>query len=328
MVTRNIEAKTATQVNSTLIGVQVRPHSERVVNGIYVDYHYAGKGLTEYVEYQDKDGSYGPSDSGFSTVIVRVYDPQDPTAKIYDVYFYDGTSEHSDGWEYLKILSLPYADSYMWVKVSSVQGDNLYDLNWDETLQEYVASPRGDVFFGDVTINTEVCAISDSKWIDTSGVQYSGFDIDNPEVQVLQSDYGFGLINSNFSSTTEMYFAKTSTSKNYQGKRYFYWNGEGSGFPVYDSNKTGVGTYVTWNDINDGDTVVYRIQNNTYNPMTVKSVDDEIVTDPIECYVSYSVDGETWTQWPEPLTDDNNVISNIPRYMYLQFSQDVVITEE
>ena len=28
------------------------------------------------------------------------------------------------------------------------------------------------------------------------------------------------------------------------------------------------------------------------------------------------------------LTDDNNVIANIPRYMYLKFSQDVVITEE
>ena len=48
----------------------------------------------------------------------------------------------------------------------------------------------------------------------------------------------------------------------------------------------------------------------------------------INCTVSYSVDGETWTQHPTTLTDSNNVISNIPRYMYLKFSQDVVITEE
>ena len=48
----------------------------------------------------------------------------------------------------------------------------------------------------------------------------------------------------------------------------------------------------------------------------------------INCTVSYSVDGNTWTDWPEKITDDNNVISNIPRYMYLKFSQDVVITEE
>ena len=46
------------------------------------------------------------------------------------------------------------------------------------------------------------------------------------------------------------------------------------------------------------------------------------------CTVSYSVDGNTWTQHPTVLTDSNNVISNIPRYMYLKFSQDVVITVE
>ena len=48
----------------------------------------------------------------------------------------------------------------------------------------------------------------------------------------------------------------------------------------------------------------------------------------VNCVVSYSVDSETWTEHPTTLTDDNNVISNIPRYMYLKFSQDVVITVE
>lgn len=330
MVTRYINAKTATQVNGTLIGVQVRPYSQRVVNGIYVNYHYQVKGLTEYVAYEDKDGSYRPSDSGLSTVVVRLYDPEDPTAKIYDVYFYDGTSQYdNNGNEYLKILSLPYADSYMWVKDSSKQpGDNLYDLNWDETLQAYLASSRNDVFFGDVTLNMQVCSISDTRWIDTSGIKYSIFDINNPEFEVIQGNGGFGLVNGTSGTTSEMYFQKTSISKSSGGKRYYYWDGEGSGYPVYDTNKTGVGTYTTWNSVNAGGAVVYRIQDNTYNPMTIKSVDDEIVTDPISCTVSYSVDGETWTDWPERLTDDNNVISNIPRYMYLMFGQDVVITEE
>lgn len=49
---------------------------------------------------------------------------------------------------------------------------------------------------------------------------------------------------------------------------------------------------------------------------------------PVNCEVSYSVDGTTWTEHPTALTDDNNVICNIPRYMYLKFSQDVEITEE
>ena len=49
---------------------------------------------------------------------------------------------------------------------------------------------------------------------------------------------------------------------------------------------------------------------------------------PANCTVSYSVDGETWTDVATVLTEDNNVIGNIPRYVYLKFSQDVVITVE
>ena len=48
----------------------------------------------------------------------------------------------------------------------------------------------------------------------------------------------------------------------------------------------------------------------------------------INCVVSYSVDGEVFTDVDPVLTDNNNVIANIPRYMYLKFSQDVAITEE
>ena len=48
----------------------------------------------------------------------------------------------------------------------------------------------------------------------------------------------------------------------------------------------------------------------------------------INCVVSYSIDGEVFTDVDPLLTDDNNVIANIPRYVYLKFSQDVVITVE
>ena len=48
----------------------------------------------------------------------------------------------------------------------------------------------------------------------------------------------------------------------------------------------------------------------------------------INCVVSYSVDGKVFTDVDTILTDDNNVIANIPRYVYLKFSQDVVITVE
>ena len=48
----------------------------------------------------------------------------------------------------------------------------------------------------------------------------------------------------------------------------------------------------------------------------------------INCVVSYSVDGRVFTDVDPVLTEDNNVIANIPRYVYLKFSQDVVITVE
>ena len=49
---------------------------------------------------------------------------------------------------------------------------------------------------------------------------------------------------------------------------------------------------------------------------------------PVDCVVSYSVDGETWTDVATVLVEENNVIGNIPRYVYLLFSQDVIITVE
>ena len=48
----------------------------------------------------------------------------------------------------------------------------------------------------------------------------------------------------------------------------------------------------------------------------------------VNCVVSYSVDGDTYTAVDPVLTEDNNVIANIPKYVYLKFSQDVAITEE
>ena len=50
--------------------------------------------------------------------------------------------------------------------------------------------------------------------------------------------------------------------------------------------------------------------------------------EPVNCVFGYSVDGETWTDVATVLVEDNNVIGNIPRYVYLKFSQDVVITVE
>ena len=82
----------------------------------------------------------------------------------------------------------------------------------------------------------------------------------------------------------------------------------------------------SWTDSDNpeiGDTV-YFSKDSDWNENEVTDINYD---DP-SCTGSYSVDGETWTECDEVLTDYNNVINNIPRYMYLKFSQKVYITEE
>ena len=74
--------------------------------------------------------------------------------------------------------------------------------------------------------------------------------------------------------------------------------------------------------------VTRNIAKDTATQVNADKIGVLVIGDAPSCTVSYSVDSDTWTQHPTTLTDDNNVISNIPRYMYLKFSQDVVITEE
>lgn len=71
-----------------------------------------------------------------------------------------------------------------------------------------------------------------------------------------------------------------------------------------------------------------KINKDTATQVNADKIGVLVIGDTPACTVSYSVDGNTWTQHPTTLTDNNNVIANIPRYMYLKFSQDVAITEE
>lgn len=74
--------------------------------------------------------------------------------------------------------------------------------------------------------------------------------------------------------------------------------------------------------------VTRNITKDTATQVNADKIGVLVIGDTPSCTVSYSVDGNTWTQHPTTLTDSNNVIVNIPRYMYLKFSQDVVITVE
>ena len=71
-----------------------------------------------------------------------------------------------------------------------------------------------------------------------------------------------------------------------------------------------------------------KINKDTATQVNADKIGVLVLGEEPNCTVSYSVDGETWTDHSTALTDKNNVINNIPRYMYLKFSQDVDITEE
>ena len=73
--------------------------------------------------------------------------------------------------------------------------------------------------------------------------------------------------------------------------------------------------------------MIRKINANTATQVNADKIGVLIIGE-VPCTVSYSVDGQTWTEHPTTLTDMNNVINNIPRYMYLKFSKDVQITIE
>ena len=102
-----------------------------------------------------------------------------------------------------------------------------------------------------------------------------------------------------------------------EGNKYFYNVAENTPLPsmsVYTEGRPELGSEV-------------HIPDNIYitKPSYVSDVTEGAISD---CVVSYSVDGKVFTDVDTVLTEDNNVIANIPRYVYLKFSQDVVITVE
>ena len=322
MVTRNIKAKTATQVNANLIGVQVRPDSGTTVNGITVRYYTRIMSLTGYVGYQDKDSSYRPEESGLSCVM-----GYDENENYYEVYYQDGTTETIEGVVYNRFSNVPYGNKNVWLSEYGRVGDYFANLVWDETEQAYIPSSTTIQYYSDLSLNMQVIRVGNNVYMDTANNFYDVFPVVNSELIVFtDNNGGFGMSNGTSGGYNNYYFSRTTQRVKYDGVYYYYWDGIGSGFPVYDGAQSGVGSIAKWDDINVGDTVSCRLGFDY--TATVKSVDTEDWVDPINCTLSYSVDGSTWTDWPENMTDDNNVISNIPRYMYLKFSQDVVITEE
>lgn len=305
MVTRNIKANTATQVNANLIGVLVHPNTYPpivTVDDIVVDYQYEVVNVVSSLPVEDWK-SYSKAvelNSG-------------------GVYYWTGDGFEVDGVNYLMIKKYQDPEGFP---------DRLYTDGFTISTKVYSYDSE----------TKQLTQVSNIKSVfETNGnfIRTDQYNYINTNISGLYSVVGDYLCNAatvnkiGYISSKEQHidenktFVKGSTSGDYQT----WTNG--------DYVSSGYGTRVLYTATDSpavGDTALFTLNGGgEYNHQTIKAIDTTetpVDPDPVDCKLSYSVDGSTWNDWPKNMTDDNNVISNIPRYMYLKFSQDVVITEE
>ena len=328
MVTKNIKANTATQVNSNLIGVLVNPSTNPpivTVDDIVVDYTYTTFVVSNVVPnpIPDLGGEY----------VQAITDTNN------NVYYTSGNIQGVNGDDYL--------DFILWPTEPNVDEDFFFCKYSTET---------NSIELGSSLFNIDITDMENPVLIDTGikvGALFLDFDqgekrnipfIQNAPNNLYNSDYDLTYrVDGNFlidvqsgykvgyvmSGPTVVTDQNVKFTKGGTSGVYYYWMND-------DLLSSGFGTrflYTTTDSPAVGDSALFTsVQGQEdYNVQTIKAIDTTETPAPevpIDCTLSYSVDGETWTDWPENMTDSNNVISNIPRYMYLMFSQDVVITEE
>ena len=323
MVTRNITKDTATQVNSNLIGVLVHPDTniKVTVDDIIVDYTYTKFVITNMIPNPVHPGEYALA---FTDMKNNVYWSTE------EMFIIDTDT-------YAKYILWPQVDTSddngVWLKFPSgafpEPGSNIFKIDRTDSANPVITEMDNyfETFFLDfsdrymipfmkvgeyVVYNPEFGVYPDlslNYFVDGDFLLHNGrtvgYVVSGPEV-VTEPNVTF--IKGN---VEEGYQTWTNNDDVEFGPRVLYTPTD---FPV-------VGDKALF--------TLFQIKDE-YNPQTIKSIDttETPVTDPVDCKLSYSVDGSTWTDWSENITEDNNVIANIPRYMYLKFSQDVVITVE
>lgn len=289
MVTRNIAKDTATQVNANLIGVLVNPPVE-TVNSIVVDFTYDTVTVSSVVNIDNVEYQL------ITDADNNVYRESDDEAE-YDGtsykcwYLYDGSED---------------ADSKVWAENGTI-------------------NPSDDLFiitFADDEV-VDVNAVSSVKTV--FSYDGDGF-IRNSEGEVEQNFGRVLYVSGNYlvDPHNEKWALIVDRIHHIDNDTEFVEDG-GVWVCNFDEFEIAIELITSSRNPSVGDEAYY-FGDPDYNVQTIKSIDGDLA--PVDCTLSYSVDGYTWTDWPENMTDDNNVISNIPRYMYLMFSQDVVITEE
>ena len=341
MVTRHITKNTAAQVNSNLIGVLIHPDVESFTGGDLVLRVYQ---ISSTVSIDDVDYHLFRSSkkrvfycSGVTTTVT--VDEADVTFLQMVLFASNQTSGDVD---------------IAWVQRSDVSQianrDNLYTLDYDPDTQTYSNPQRlnsnetiGFIFrdgyafdmgpyeYGELTY--EHSCNYPAGWVlyDYEKIGSEGYNtfVCRPGMQSFENISPSGLVvgyeDVTFSNIT---FSVVDDSEMYEWDKDKNIAGEAT---IQDYDWTIVG--IAPKNPSEGDNIYVwsdmavpepEEQDTSINVTEVTSV----VYDSNSCTVSYSVDGKTWTDVDTVLTDDNNVICNIPKYVYLKFSQDVEITEE
>lgn len=319
MVTRNINANTATQVNANLIGVLVHPNTYPpivTVDDIVVDYQYATLTVQSSV----------PVEVGEVTVYSAAITAYNSGSG--DIFYFTSESKVVDGQTYYRWDSYPGNTTWnspLWTLSNTPSINDPFYVYTEDPESMVQATNVQSVF----NINTNFIKENETEYSNTNySGRYTIVEISYPDQNtkiflVDPSGNKVGWVSTiHINKDDDKTFVKGSVVGDYQS----WTNGD------YVSSGFGVRTIYTITDSPAvGDQAMYTADHPEYDSQEITAIDTTetpVDPDPVKCTVSYSTDGETFTEHPTVLTDDNNVICNIPRYVYLKFSQDVEITEE
>lgn len=302
MVTRYIEANKPSQVNSENIGVQVYPADVPKTVGFKVNYNYI-----TYNVICEANGK---------NIII----PSQPYANL--PFKYTGVNDVIDNVTYMRYVG-PDETTYLWAQEGEVQfGTVLYTAEGSGTEQDPYrnATSATDVLIVCETSGTFI--IEDGGCYNTTSGYHYIVDFGTYRLTKSYQTGAFdGCVESQESHQDNGVTFNLMSSSLKPG--YYTWQ-----CTSYASTYANRYLFTTTDDPSVGDTAYWSTSDLSFLPQIIT----ELVTVPepgqVNCEVSYSVTGNGWTTHPTVLTDENNVICHIPRYMYLKFSQDVEITEE
>lgn len=355
-VTRLIPANTPSQVNAENIGVQIQlPPPTTVIDSITVNYSY------ETVEHSDliylDATTLTPSNTpGLSCANLDESDGEGGLFNV-DLLYNEGSQITIESDTYGKAVAFGGYELYYNTSEGFQNSTNLYEIT-DDGQGNYTVNPTNYQIGEELNPSSELCIFEPMNEQTGYGQAVDPYG-DYYQLRRLGLNFAWAI----FNVATDRYvcFVDATTNKGMElvAEPFNYSPGvetPSSDFLDYTQTPPALVHYWTWssngmiqyplvaggdfiatlvapeNNVQAGDTVIFSTLSTiawNYNRMTVSSVQShQEQNETPDCQVEYSVDGQTWTAYPYYLTDYNNVICNIPRYMYLRFSQDVLITEE